>query len=222
MIRIQVRLFAALRDALGQTTMTLQLPPGATAADALAAVAASAAPKPLPQVTLAVNRRHADGSSPLCDGDEVALLPPVSGGAAPCFEITAAPIGLDDVAQRVSAPAHGAITLFAGVVRGVSAAQQTDHLEYEAYAEMAVASFEQIADEVRMRWPAITAVAIVHRVGRLEVGETSIAIAIAAAHRQDTFDGCSYVIERVKAVSPIWKKEVGPDGAYWVEGPRGG
>lgn len=224
MIQIRVRLFASLREAVGQASMTLELPDGAHAAAAVERLRA-AAPRPLntANLTLAVNQRQATLETPLRDGDELALLPPVSGGSgAPRFEITAAPISLDDLAQRVAARTHGAITIFAGVVRGESGAWQTDYLEYEAYAEMAAASFQQIAHEIQAQWPAITDVAIIHRIGRLNVGETSVGIAVAAAHRQDTFDACRYAIERIKAISPIWKKEVGPDGTYWVEGPGDG
>lgn len=224
MIQIRVRLFASLREAMGQASMTLDLPDDATVAAAVEQLRA-AAPRPLntANLTLAVNQRQATLATLLRDGDELALLPPVSGGnSAPRFEITSAPISLDDLAQRVAAPTHGAITVFAGVVRGESGAWQTDYLEYEAYAEMALASFQQIADDIQTQWPAIADVAIVHRVGRLEVGETSVGIAVAAAHRQDTFDACRYAIERIKAIAPIWKKEVGPDGTYWVEGPGGG
>ena len=117
----------------------------------------------------------------------------------------------------MSAPAHGAIVLFSGVVRGVTDEQQTDRLEYEAYAEMAEAVLAQIGGEVQARWPQVRDIAIVHRIGRLEIGEASVVIAAAAAHRQGVFDACSYAIERLKQIAPIWKKEVGPDGAYWVE-----
>lgn len=222
MITIHVRFFASLRETFGQSEMTLELPDDALTAAAMAQLVARA-PQPIDtaNLTLAINQRRVTTVTPLHDGDVLALLPPVSGGsAAPRFEITAAAISLDDVAERVAAPTHGAVTLFAGVVRGESDAWQTDYLEYEAYEEMALASFQQIADEIQAQWPAITDMAIIHRIGRLYVGETSIAIAVAAAHRQGTFDACRYAIERIKAISPIWKKEVGADGAYWVEGPQ--
>jgi molybdopterin synthase catalytic subunit len=224
MITIQVRLFAALREAFGQPGMSMTLPDDATAGAAVARLVADApSPFDAANLTLAINQQRVTAAAHLHDGDVLALLPPVSGGSAgPRFEITAAAISLDDLAQRVAAPTHGAITVFAGVVRGESGAWQTDYLEYEAYVEMAVASFQQIAAEVQEQWPAVTDVTIVHRVGRLHVGETSVGIAVAAAHRQGTFDACRYAIERIKAISPIWKKEVGPDGTYWVEGPGGG
>jgi molybdopterin synthase catalytic subunit len=145
---------------------------------------------------------------------------------------------LDDVAGRVAAPNRGAVTVFAGLVRGetdlanpyaaappagsgdAQGRLHTDYLEYEAYAEMAEAMLAQIGAEIQQRWPQIEAVSILHRVGRIEVGEPSVVIAVAAAHRKGTFDACSYAIERLKAIAPIWKKEVGRDGQWWVEGPR--
>ena len=162
-------------------------------------------------------------STVLRDGDEVAFFPPVSGGrdaARKLFEITTAPVSLDEVASRVAGPTRGAITVFAGVVRGETGELSTDYLEYEAYAEMAEPMLAQLGAEVQSRWPQIEAVAIVHRIGRLEIGEPSVVIAVAAGHRQGVFDACSYAIERLKAVVPIWKKEVGSDGSWWVEGPR--
>jgi molybdopterin synthase catalytic subunit len=189
-------------------------------------------------LTIAVNHSYAPPNRVLADGDEVALIPPVSGGSGegaraglphPCtprpYEITTQPISLDDVAARVAAAERGGITVFAGTVRGITRpgqvdALQTDYLEYEAYPEMAEASLAQIAAEAQARWPDVGAIAVVHRVGRLEVGDVSIAIAVAAAHRANTFDACHYIIDRIKQVAPIWKKEVGPDGASWVEGPE--
>jgi MoaE-MoaD fusion protein len=170
---------------------------------------------------IAVNRAYVSPETILSDGDEVALIPPVSGGAGVRrYEVTDRPISLDDVASRVIAPDRGGVTLFAGTVRGVTGALATEYLEYEVYPEMAEASFASIAGEAQARWPDITAVAVMHRVGRLEVGEVSIAIAVAAAHRRDTFDACHYIIDRIKQESPIWKREVGSDGSAWVEGPE--
>lgn len=136
------------------------------------------------------------------------------------YEIVDRPISLDDVTARVAAADRGGITLFVGVVRGMTGTTTTDYLEYEAYPEMAEATLAAIAAEVQARWPQVNAVAIVHRVGRLVVGDTAVAIAVAATHRGDTFDACRYAIDRVKQIAPIWKREVGPDGALWVEGPE--
>ena len=157
----------------------------------------------------------------------MALIPPVSGGsgageaASPClYEIVDHPISLDEVAARVAAPDRGGVTVFAGIVRGITGDVSTDYLEYEAYPEMAEAVLAQIGAETQARWPSVSAISMVHRVGRLQVGEISIAIAVAAAHRQDTFDACHYAIDRIKQIAPIWKREVGSDGASWVEGPE--
>jgi molybdopterin synthase catalytic subunit len=241
-IEVQVRLFASLRQAVGEAKLTRSLPTGATVADLVQGLVAE-----YPRLSSAagaiyasVNRVYVGQDTTLQHGDEVGLFPPVSGGQAgrPLFEITEAPLSLDDVAGRVVSPNRGAVTVFTGLVRGetdlahpyaaappaVSGDEQgrlrTEYLEYEAYAEMAVTVMAQIGAEIQQRWPQIEAVSIVHRTGRIEVGEPSVVIAVAAAHRKGTFDACSYAIERLKAIVPIWKKEVGRDGQWWVEGPR--
>ena len=207
---VRVRAFALLREALGAAEVTVTLPAGADVAALLARLAEDYPGAKLQErrFTTAVNRSYAPPETILANGDEVALIPPVSGGSAKLFEIVDRPI-----------------TLFAGTVRGMTRDLPgragdvvTDYLEYEAYAEMAEASLAGIAGEAMARWPAIRAVSIVHRVGRLEIGDISIVIAVAAAHRQDTFDACHTIIDRVKQIAPIWKREVGPDGASWVEG----
>ena len=126
---------------------------------------------------------------------------------------------MDDVAAKVVKPQTGAVVVFAGVVRNVSGGKDVEHLEYEAYQEMAVAKLRQVAQEARTRWPAIVDIAIVQRIGHLEVGETAVVIAISSPHRHDgCFEACAYAINRLKEIVPIWKKEVGPDGAEWIEG----
>ena len=221
-MQVRVRFFAALRERFGAREVALELPDGATVAEVLARLSADYPGAALTQLrfTVAVNRSFALRDRVLDDGDEVALIPPVSGGAARLFEIAEGPISLDDVAQRVLAPERGGVTVFAGTVRGITGELQTDYLEYEAYPEMAEDSFAAIAGEAQVRWPDISAIAVVHRVGRLEVGDVSIVIAVAAAHRANIFDACHYVIDRIKQISPIWKKEVGPDGTAWIEGPE--
>jgi molybdopterin synthase catalytic subunit len=141
------------------------------------------------------------------------------------FEITDQMLSLDDVASRVRRPSCGAITTFAGVVRGVTTTaegeQRTDFLGYEAYTEMAERMLVQIGEEIQARWPKVEAVSIVHRVGRCEVGEPSVLIAVATPHRDDgCFEACRFAIERLKAIVPIWKQENWSDGQVWVEGPR--
>jgi len=134
------------------------------------------------------------------------------------FEITTEPISVDEVNARVAAHSIGAITNFVGVVRGRTGERKVEYLEYEAYPEMAEAMLAQIGEEIQERWPQIEAVSIVHRTGRLAVGEVSVVIAVASAHRASTFDACRYAIDRLKVIVPIWKKEIGPDGEVWVEG----
>ena len=131
------------------------------------------------------------------------------------IEITARPISTDEVAARVADPANGAVVTFIGVVRGVTEGRETRYLEYEAYPEMAEKVLQQIADEIRARWTDIREVAMVHRVGRLEIGETAVVIALAASHRAQTFDALRYAIDRIKTIAPIWKKEFWADGAAW-------
>ena len=235
-ITVRVRTFAGLRDLLGFSDVSMTLPLGTDVAGLVAELAANQPTARLAErrFAVAINRSFAARDRALADGDEVALIPPVSGGSgravgagSPCpYRITDRLISLDEVAALVAAPERGGITLFAGTVRGVTAAQHgksqgftTDYLEYEAYPEMAEASFAQIAAETQTRWPEIGAIAIVHRVGRLAVGDVSIVIAVAAAHRAETFDACHFIIDRIKQIAPIWKREVGPDGTSWVEGP---
>lgn len=252
-ITVRVRTFAGLREALGFKERELTLPAGSDVTAALAELGLShpAADLARRRFTVAVNRNYARPDRLLADGDELALFPPVSGGAVKLFEIVTRPISLDEVAGRVAGPEYGAITCFAGTVRGVTYSGQpgaaasaqppaaasaqgvsspaangrprlTDYLEYEAYPEMAEAVLAQIGAEVQARWPSVAAVSIVHRVGRLEVGDISVVIAVAAGHRRDTFAACQYAIDRIKEIAPIWKREVGPDGAFWVEGPEAG
>lgn len=131
------------------------------------------------------------------------------------FEIAPDPISADDIIARLADPAVGAIATFVGVVRGETGGKETLYLEYEAYPEMAEATLAQIGDEIRERWPSIREMAIVHRVGRLEVGETATVIAVSAAHRPDVFKALHYAIDRLKEIAPIWKKEVWADGEAW-------
>jgi len=131
------------------------------------------------------------------------------------FEITSEPFSIDDVIARLASPANGAVATFVGVVRGETDGRETEHLEYEAYPDMAEKQLRQIGDEIRERWPTIREVAIVHRTGRLEVGESIVVIAVSSAHRQEVFAATHYAIDRLKQIVPIWKKEVWTDGEEW-------
>jgi molybdopterin synthase catalytic subunit len=133
----------------------------------------------------------------------------------PLFEIVYEDISVDEVASRLADRAVGAIVTFVGVVRGSTDGRETLYLEYEAYPEMAIQTLEQVAGEVQERWLEVREVAIVHRAGRVEVGETAIVIALSAAHRRQTFDALHYAIDRIKEIVPIWKREVWADGSEW-------
>lgn len=145
--------------------------------------------------------------------------------SAKLFELTPDPISVDNVASRVTLPDCGAVVTFSGTVRGETqvdgAARGTDFLVYEAYVEMAERVLAQIGDEIQARWPKVRAVSIVHRLGRCEITEPTVVIAVASPHRGDgSFEACAYAIERLKAIAPIWKQENWSDGQKWVEGPR--
>ncbi len=136
-------------------------------------------------------------------------------GQQELFEITRAPLSVDDIVARLVHPSIGGVTTFVGVVRGETDGRETQYLEYEAYPDMAEEQLRQIGDEIRQRWPTIREVAIVHRIGRLEVGETIVVIAVSSPHRQETFDATHYAIDRLKEIVPIWKKEAWTNGEAW-------
>ena len=223
-MRVTIKLFARLREIAGAGRLERELADGATVGDLLAALRAEF-PR-LADVTArtitSVNQEFAAPDRPLHDGDEVAIFPPVSGGAdgsTDVLRITFDPVALDEVVRAVVQPHTGAVATFVGVVRAVSGGKEVAYLEYEAYQEMAVAKMRQIADEARARWPDIVDMAIVQRIGHLEVGDVAVVIAVSSGHRdQGCFEACRYAIDRLKQIVPIWKKEVGPGGEEWVEG----
>ena len=133
------------------------------------------------------------------------------------FEITASPVSLERVVAAVRCPSSGAVVSFLGTVRDVSQGRTVDRLEFEAYTGMAERKLRQIGEEISARWPG-TATAISHRVGRMEVAEAIVAIAVSAPHRREAFEACAYAIDRLKQIVPVWKQEVWNDGASWVRG----
>lgn len=176
-------------------------------------------------LAVAINREYATPDQIIQDGDEVALIPPVSGGSGeaeerPRFEVTAEPLSADEVASRVTNPYSGATLVFVGTVREWTKGKQTVYLEYEAYPEMAVEQMKVIGREIGERWPGAQT-AIVHRVGKLAITEPSVIIAVATPHRADSFEACRHAIERLKQIVPIWKKEIWADGEEWVGGQLG-
>ena len=222
MMELQVKLFATLRDRAGSAHVNVDLPDEATVSvllDRLAAAQPQLAPT-IATCVVAVNQEFAFGSTPIRSGDEVALFPPVSGGSFPeMLRITAGPIDLNELVAAVTLPSTGAVCTFTGTVRGVSSDHATAQLHYEAYTPMAEAKLKQVADEIRARWPLVQGIAIVQRVGRLNVGEFTVLIAVSAGHRdQGVFEAARYGIDRLKEIVPVWKKEIGPGGEQWVEG----
>ena len=169
-------------------------------------------------LVLAVNQEIAQRSTLLRDGDEVAFMPPVSGGAGgDFFRITRDPIPVGVLSAQMRAPADGAVVVFEGIVRDNSRGRATLYLEYEGYEPMAVGKMEEIGREAKQSF-AIDAIGMIHRLGRLEIGETSVAIIVTSAHRRAAFEACQYAIDRLKQIVPIWKKEYFTDGAIWAEG----
>jgi molybdopterin converting factor subunit 1 len=224
MITITIKLFARMRELAGASTLEREIAENSTITDLIAALQREFPEwaKTSPRVVVALNQEFVDLTTTLTDGDEVAFFPPVSGGSGADddkFRITFEPIGLDDIAARVVKPATGAVAVFGGVVRNVSAGKEVEFLEYEAYEQMAVAKLRQVAEEARQKWPKIVDIAIVQRIGHLEVGENAVVVAVSSPHRNDgCFEACAYAINRLKQIVPIWKKEVSPDGESWIEG----
>ncbi len=169
-------------------------------------------------IIYAVNAEYVSADYPVQSGDEVALIPPVSGGAAPpAFLVTPDPLDLETLFRLVLRASSGAVAHFVGVVRDNNLGRRVAYLEYDAYPAMATKLLQQIEAEVRERWE-IDAIAMHHRTGRLEIGEASVAIAVSAPHRGEAIEACHYAIDRLKQIVPVWKKEVWVDGAHWVEG----
>lgn len=215
---IRVLFFGILRDLVGSSSDSLELADGARLADVLKHYE-SRIPKLktlLPSVALSVNQQYACQDVELSSGDEVAFLPPVSGGVARAT-IVRGVINTQAVLQNLKAPEDGAAVVFEGVVRNNTRGRRTLYLDYESYEEMALKQMEDLASQAIERY-AVRDVAIVHRLGRLEIGEISVLIVIASAHRGAAFDACRWVIDTLKKTVPIWKKEYFEDGAVWADG----
>jgi molybdopterin synthase catalytic subunit len=211
---VSVRLFAGLRERAGSDRVDVELPDGASVADLLAALADTPVGPVAPrQCVVAVNREYADAGRIVAAGDEVALVPPVSGGAGPvrAVRVTGGPLDVAAMSAAVRDPRAGAIVLFEGVTREV------ERLDYEAYAEMATERLEAIAAEEIARH-GLCAAAVEHRTGSVPLGEPSVIVAASAPHRPEAFAGARAIIDRVKAEAPIWKVEVTADGERRVEG----
>ena len=224
-MRVQILFFGMLKELAGRASDTIDLPEGASVADVLRHYEGQI-PRlkmSLPSLALAVNQQYAGPDTKLNPGDEIALLPPVSGGAA---EPSGSPsrativrqvIDTQQVVNALKRGKDGAALFFEGVVRNQTRGRKTLYLEYEAYEEMALAQLEKLAAEALEKFK-VRDVMIVHRLGRLEIGETSVLIAVASAHRAAAFEACRWLIDTLKRTVPIWKKEFFEDGAIWADG----
>jgi molybdopterin synthase catalytic subunit/molybdopterin converting factor small subunit len=208
-VRVTVKMFAALRERAGTGSRSLELPDGATVGDVWPALDLGAEPDGL---LYAVNRTYAEQGQRLADDDEVAVIPPVSGGD---FRLSAEPLSLDAVVRAVADDCAGAVATFTGTVRNRSRNRDVLHLEYEAYEGMAENVMAEIAGELRARHE-LTAIAIHHRTGRVEIGEPSVVIAVSAPHRHAALAACREAIDELKERVPLWKKEVYAGGEEWL------
>lgn len=216
-MRIQVLYFAVFRERLATDSESLELPAPATVADAIAALEArhDVVAKLRGRYRIAVNHAMSDPSAALSDGDELVLIPPVAGGNARHILLSADPLSLDRCLAAVTGPDMGGVVTFTGLVRRHSRGITVERLDYEAYAPMAEKVMREIVDEIELEIPG-TRLAVEHRTGTLAIGDAAVVIAAAAPHRAEAFTACRAMIDRLKDRVPIWKKELGEDGAVWV------
>jgi molybdopterin synthase catalytic subunit len=226
-MQIRILLFGVLKDLVGRSTDIVDLPEGTRVKDVLSHYVRQA-PRieaMLPSLACSVNQEYAAADRELSAGDEVALLPPVSGGSPENkstesdghVRIVREPIATQATLAALKRSEDGAAVVFEGVVRDNTRGRRTLYLDYEAYEAMALKQMEGLASEARERF-AVRAISIIHRLGRLEIGETSVLIAVASAHRGAGFEACRWIIDTLKKTVPIWKKEYFEDGAVWADG----
>ncbi len=223
MNRLTIRLFATLRERAGASELAREYPEGATVAEVWETLKEEfpALRSNRDSVGFAVNQEYVQGDCRLKDGDEVAFIPPVSGGAPTdaawvgTILIVQEPIDLGELEREVASPSAGAICTFAGTTRDENAGRRVIRLEYEAYKPMALSEMRKLAEEAGRRWD-IARIAITHRIGTVGIGEISVAIAVSAAHRAEAFEACRFAIDRLKEIVPIWKKEYFRGGEVWV------
>lgn len=219
-IGIVVRLFGSLREEVGAKQLEFELEPDTTVSQLRAQLGTTYPTFAALGDRLAISRNLeiCDEKTKLCDGDEVAFLPPVSGGMSQTRLCTISEHPLDEaeVVARVDGPDAGGVVSFVGNVRNHARGHSIQFLEYEAYPAMAEREMEKIAAEAATRWPG-TRVAIAHRVGHLEIGEAAVVVVAVSPHRAEAFEACRFAIDTLKVTVPIWKKEVATDGEYWVD-----
>jgi molybdopterin synthase catalytic subunit len=221
-MKVSLRLFAGLHDLVGTKAIVMELPEGARVNDLKLRLADE---YPIVQPLLrtlvfAIDDEYIPTDEELHDGAEVSLIPPVSGGAA-LFWLTSEPLELHEreLVNLVRRDESGAVVVFYGVVRNNNEGRNVLRIEYEAHESMALRKMAEVAEEVKRRFPDTTEVGIWHRIGTLEVGETSLLVALSSPHRREGFEACHWTVDRIKEVVPVWKKEQFSDGgAAWVEG----
>jgi molybdopterin converting factor subunit 1 len=221
-MRVRVLFFGVLKDLLSSSGEAVTLPEGTTVAQLMERLRNGEAHPVWSALAVAVNREYAVASAVLHEGDEVALLPPVSGGVdgapvAPVVALVRERIDRDALVASLQQPADGAIVVFDGIVRDNTRGRKTLYLDYEAYEDMALAEMRKLALEALERF-SIDRVGVVHRLGRLEIGESSIVIVVTSAHRGAAFDASRWLIDTLKRTVPVWKKEHFADGAVWTDG----
>lgn len=217
-MEVRVLFFGLLKDVFGRSADSITLREGATLADLLDYYEQLTPQLKalLPSVALSVNQEYSGPERRLSPNDEVALLPPVSGGS-PRASIIREKIDAQATLDTIKRPEDGAAVVFEGVVRNNTRGRRTLYLDYESYEEMALKQLEGLAEQAMANYK-VREVAIVHRLGRIEIGETSVLIAVASAHRGAAFDACRWIIDTLKKTVPIWKKEYFEDGAVWADG----
>lgn len=220
-MQVRVLYFGALRELLARENETVELPARATVTQLIehCMVRAPRLRGFAAAIAVAVNREYASQDHLLCDGDEVALLPPVSGGAPdePLVRLQREPIRPVELLDALKQGSDGAVVVFDGIVRDNTRGRRTLYLDYEAYEEMALQQMQGLIEKAKSQFSIREAV-LLHRLGRLEIGETSVWIAVASAHRAAAFDACRWIIDTLKTTVPIWKKEHFGDGAVWADG----
>jgi molybdopterin synthase catalytic subunit len=218
-MRVRLLGFGALRSALPEGGTWRELPAGGSVATLLLELQVEGVftEAALRSAAVAVNHEYAEKSRVLCDGDEVAILPPVSGGVDARVELVRGRIDAERIVTQLKAGSDGAVCVFDGIVRDNSRGRETLHLDYEAYEEMALRQMLALREQAIAQF-GVRDVAMAHRLGRLYVGETSVLIAVASAHRAAAFEACRWLIDTLKKTVPIWKREQFADGAVWADG----
>lgn len=226
-MQVNILLFATLKERAGKSRLVLDIPDDNPTILAVRQALSAAYPDMDVNVELAIaalNQEFAVDTDVVKSGDEIAFFPPVSGGNYPTIlQLTEEPVDHNLIIAQITTPQTGAVCLFSGIVRAqtdkTGHLAQTTALEYEAYEPMALAKMRQVADEIRARWSGVLGIAVIQRIGKMAVGENTVLIACSSAHRDDgCFEAARYGIDRLKQIVPVWKKEIGSDGAVWITG----